>query len=57
MSKLSHPNVLLFMGVCVRDNGDRYIVTEMMSKGSVFDLLHPNLAYSAIRNTSSKNKV
>jgi len=57
MSKLSHPNVLLFMGVCVRDNGDRYIITEMMTKGSVFDLLHPNLAFSALRNPSTKNKV
>jgi len=57
MSKLSHPNVLLFMGVCVRDNGDRYIITEMMNKGSVFDLLHPNLSYSTSRRVSSKNRI
>ena len=37
MSKLSHPNILLFIGVCVRDNGDRFIITEMMARGSVFD--------------------
>ena len=49
MSKLSHPNILLFIGVCVRDNGDRFIVTELMDRGSVFDLIHPNLSYSSIR--------
>lgn len=50
MSKLSHPNILLFIGVCVRDNGDRYIITEMMDRGSVFDLIHPNFSFSAIRD-------
>src|SRR3990167_3299228 len=57
MSKLSHPNIVLFMGVCVRDNGDRYIITEMMSKGSVFDLIHPNLSFSAIRDPEADNEV
>lgn len=57
MSKLSHPNILLFIGVCVRDNGDRFIITEMMNRGSVFDLIHPNLSYSAIRDPDADNKV
>jgi len=57
MSKLSHPNILLFIGVCVRDNGDRFIITEMMDRGSVFDLIHPNLSFSAIRDPEADNKL
>ena len=57
MSKLSHPNILLFIGVCVRDNGDRFIITEMMARGSVFDLIHPNLSFSAIRDPDADNKL
>lgn len=57
MSKLTHPNIVLFMGVCVRDNGERYIVTEMMNKGSVFDLIHPNLSFSAIRDPEADNEL
>jgi len=38
MSKLRHPNVLLFMGACMTP-GNLMIVTELMSKGSVYDLL------------------
>jgi serine/threonine protein kinase len=39
MSKLRHPNVLLFMGACL-EPGNLMIVTELMSQGSVYDLLH-----------------
>eukprot|EP00027_Filamoeba_sp_ATCC50430_P018551 CAMPEP_0168567218 /NCGR_PEP_ID=MMETSP0413-20121227/14878_1 /TAXON_ID=136452 /ORGANISM="Filamoeba nolandi, Strain NC-AS-23-1" /LENGTH=511 /DNA_ID=CAMNT_0008599375 /DNA_START=169 /DNA_END=1704 /DNA_ORIENTATION=+ len=39
MSKLRHPNVLLFMGACT-EPGNLLIVTELMPKGSVYDLLH-----------------
>ena len=37
--KLSHPNVLLFMGVSVDRDGDRCIITEYMDGGSVYDIL------------------
>jgi serine/threonine protein kinase len=39
MSKLRHPNVLLFMGACT-EPGNLMIVTELMAKGSAYDLLH-----------------
>jgi serine/threonine protein kinase len=39
MSKLRHPNVLLFMGACT-EPGNLMIVTELMTSGSVYDLLH-----------------
>lgn len=39
MSKLRHPNVLLFMGAST-EPGNLMIITEMMPKGSVYDLLH-----------------
>mmetsp|Transcript_748 Transcript_748/g.2691 ORF Transcript_748/g.2691 Transcript_748/m.2691 type:complete len:649 (-) Transcript_748:48-1994(-) len=39
MSKLSHPNVILFMGIFV-DECNRYIITELMSRGSVYDIIH-----------------
>lgn len=39
MNKLRHPNILLFMGACVE--GDQLmIVTELMPRGSVEDLIH-----------------
>eukprot|EP00010_Vexillifera_abyssalis_P008880 CAMPEP_0201544270 /NCGR_PEP_ID=MMETSP0173_2-20130828/869_1 /ASSEMBLY_ACC=CAM_ASM_000268 /TAXON_ID=218659 /ORGANISM="Vexillifera sp., Strain DIVA3 564/2" /LENGTH=537 /DNA_ID=CAMNT_0047952329 /DNA_START=58 /DNA_END=1668 /DNA_ORIENTATION=+ len=39
MSKLRHPNVLLFMGAST-EPGNLMIITEMMPRGSVYDLLH-----------------
>lgn len=39
MSKLRHPNVLLFMGASL-EPGNLMIVTELMARGSVHDLLH-----------------
>mmetsp|Transcript_504 Transcript_504/g.764 ORF Transcript_504/g.764 Transcript_504/m.764 type:complete len:553 (-) Transcript_504:189-1847(-) len=39
MSKLRHPNVLLFMGACT-EPGNLMIVTELMSRGSAYDILH-----------------
>lgn len=38
MSKLRHPNVVLFMGCCLQP-GQYMMVTELMPKGSVYDLL------------------
>jgi serine/threonine protein kinase/peroxiredoxin family protein len=41
MTKLLHPNVLLLMGVCLEpEQGKLIMVTELMPRGSVFDLLH-----------------
>ena len=39
MAKLRHPNVLLFMGASTKP-GDLMLVTELMPKGSVYDLMH-----------------
>lgn len=39
MSKLRHPNVLLFMGASL-EPGNLMIVTELMPNGSIHDLLH-----------------
>eukprot|EP00007_Cunea_sp_BSH-02190019_P005479 CAMPEP_0174229626 /NCGR_PEP_ID=MMETSP0417-20130205/530_1 /TAXON_ID=242541 /ORGANISM="Mayorella sp, Strain BSH-02190019" /LENGTH=538 /DNA_ID=CAMNT_0015307187 /DNA_START=310 /DNA_END=1923 /DNA_ORIENTATION=+ len=39
MSKLRHPNVLLFMGASTKP-GSLMIVTALMPRGSVYDLLH-----------------
>jgi len=41
MSKLSHPNILLFIGACITST-DVYIITEYMPKGSVYSILHSN---------------
>jgi serine/threonine protein kinase len=38
MSSLRHPNLLLFMGACTK-SGEMTMVTELMSKGSLYDLL------------------
>jgi len=38
MSTLRHPNVLLFMGACT-EPGNLLIVTELMPRGSVYDIL------------------
>lgn len=41
MSKLLHPNVLLWMGMCIDAGaGQLLMVTELMSGGSVFDQIH-----------------
>jgi len=39
MSSLRHPNLLLFMGACTKP-GSMMMVTEIMDKGSVYELLH-----------------
>eukprot|EP00871_Galdieria_phlegrea_P005258 jgi/Galph1/5733/GphlegSOOS_G4318.1 len=36
---LRHPNVILFMGACIR-SPHLFIVTEFMSRGTLFDILH-----------------
>eukprot|EP01130_Rhizamoeba_saxonica_P010207 TRINITY_DN4180_c0_g1_i1.p1 TRINITY_DN4180_c0_g1~~TRINITY_DN4180_c0_g1_i1.p1 ORF type:complete len:556 (+),score=63.13 TRINITY_DN4180_c0_g1_i1:22-1689(+) len=39
MSKLSHPNIVLFMGACIAPNG-LYIITEYIHRGSLYSILH-----------------
>eukprot|EP01094_Clydonella_sp_ATCC50884_P025548 TRINITY_DN6757_c0_g1_i1.p1 TRINITY_DN6757_c0_g1~~TRINITY_DN6757_c0_g1_i1.p1 ORF type:complete len:645 (+),score=137.06 TRINITY_DN6757_c0_g1_i1:276-2210(+) len=46
MSKLSHPNIVLFMGVSVTAAGDYIIVTEFVSGGSLWDIMHPDFGSS-----------
>jgi len=43
MLNLHHPNILLFMGACTKP-GNLMIVTELMPKGSVEDLIHDSKA-------------
>ena len=40
MAKLRHPNVLRLLGVCVNSHGALTIVTDLMPRGSLFQLLH-----------------
>jgi len=42
LSKLHHPNILLFLGASISNNG-LFIITEYMSKGSVYSNLHSPL--------------
>ena len=38
-SSLRHPNIVLYMGASV-DKDNYYMITEFLSKGSLFDLIH-----------------
>jgi hypothetical protein len=40
-SKLRHPNIVLFLGACFTP-GHYMMVTELMPRGSLFDLLKEN---------------
>jgi len=42
MSKLTHPNILLFIGACVTSS-DVYIITEYMPRGSIYSILHSDI--------------
>lgn len=39
ISKLLHPSIVLYMGMCIEDN-QYAMVTEFLSNGSLFDYLH-----------------
>eukprot|EP01125_Pyxidicula_operculata_P018881 TRINITY_DN676_c0_g7_i1.p1 TRINITY_DN676_c0_g7~~TRINITY_DN676_c0_g7_i1.p1 ORF type:complete len:921 (-),score=205.41 TRINITY_DN676_c0_g7_i1:24-2786(-) len=41
LSELRHPNVILYMGVCI-DSNEKIIITEFMENGSLYDLVHNN---------------
>lgn len=53
MSSLRHPNLLLFMGACTKA-GSMMMVTEIMDKGSVYELLHTK---DVIRKLSFREKL
>lgn len=40
LNQLSHPNIVLYMGVSMDPQSHFYMVTEYVSKGSLFELLH-----------------
>lgn len=39
ISNLRHPNIVLYMGVCINPP-KLYMITEFLEGGSLFDLLH-----------------
>jgi tRNA A-37 threonylcarbamoyl transferase component Bud32 len=41
LSKLRHPNIVLFLGLC-SETPNFAIVTEFMSRGSLWNILHPS---------------
>lgn len=52
MVGLRHPNIVLFMGVCI-DPPDLCIITEFMARGSLHDVLHNDklqLPFPLLRN-------
>eukprot|EP00026_Physarum_polycephalum_P001102 Phypoly_transcript_01103.p1 GENE.Phypoly_transcript_01103~~Phypoly_transcript_01103.p1 ORF type:complete len:774 (+),score=173.32 Phypoly_transcript_01103:1162-3483(+) len=52
MTGLRHPNIVLFMGVCL-EPPDLCIITEFMSRGSLHDVLHNDklqLPFPLLRN-------
>ena len=40
LNQLRHPNIVLYMGVSIDPNNFYYMVTEYVSRGSLFELLH-----------------
>ena len=42
LNQLRHPNIVLYMGVSFDRNRMYYMVTEFVSRGSLFELLHQN---------------
>lgn len=40
MQRLRHPNIVTLMGVSATRAGDLCIVTELMTRGSIFDIIH-----------------
>ena len=42
LNQLRHPNIVLYMGVSIdfQQQSFFYMITEFVSKGSLFDLLH-----------------
>ena len=40
LNQLRHPNIVLYMGVSIDQQGYFNMITEFVNKGSLFDLLH-----------------
>ena len=40
MRKLRHPNLVLFMGSCVKMPCTLLLVTELMTRGNLFEIYH-----------------
>jgi len=40
VNQLRHPNIVLYMGVTLDKNNFYYMITEYITKGSLFELLH-----------------
>ena len=42
VNQMRHPNIIFYMGVTFDEENHYYMVTELSSRGSIFDLLHSN---------------
>ena len=42
INQVRHPNIIFYMGVSFDEHSHYYMVTEYVSRGSIFDLLHNN---------------
>lgn len=49
LSTLSHPNIVQLLGLYVSPSEEKYIVTEFLSKGSLFDLLRNEKEKEALK--------
>lgn len=49
MKPLTHPNILLLLGACVSPTG-LYIITEFMTKGSLYNILHDDVINRGNKN-------
>jgi len=57
LSTLRHPNVLLYMGACVRPSLPLCIVSELVEGGSLHQILHTPPALSVPQKTAVKSPV
>eukprot|EP00736_Rhodelphis_marinus_P012860 Rmarinus@m.26313 len=48
LSRLRHPNVLLYMGVCLQAPNFYYIVTEYMAKGTLYDVMKSECVHDTL---------
>jgi len=56
LSKLRHPKVILFLGVCL-DSDYKYIVCEYMKKGCLYDIIHDSANREKYLDLKTKVKV
>jgi len=53
VNQMRHPNIIFYMGVTFDEENHYYMVTELSSRGSIFDLLHSNTS----SHSGSRGKV